>query len=173
MATIVRNPHQSGSTVFPSLFQDWDSFRVPLRVMDQLLRSEYAPERVQRRADQPSFVPHFDVKESGEGFLFRADLPGVKESDLDISVHGNRLTISGKRDVEERKESESYFLLERSHGSFSRSFTLPDTADLERAKADLKDGVLTVVLPKRVEAQPRKLSVNTGAAAGTTTGTSK
>lgn len=161
MATIVRNPHQSGSSAFPSLFQEWD----PFRVMDQLLRTEYAPERPQRRVDLSTFAPHFDVKEATEGFVFRADLPGVKESDLDISVHGNRLTISGKRDLEERKENESYFLLERSHGGFSRSFTLPDTADMEKAKADLKDGVLTVVLPKRVEAQPRKLAVNTGTAA--------
>lgn len=157
MATIVRNPNQNGSA-FPSLFPEWD----PLRVMDHLLRWEHAPERTQRRADATSFVPQFDVKESAEGFVFRADLPGVKESDLDISLNGNRLTISGKRNVEERKDKESYFLLERSSGSFSRSFTLPDTADMEKAKADLSSGVLTVVLPKRVEAQPRRLAVNVG-----------
>jgi HSP20 family protein len=107
----------------------------------------------------PGFVPHFDVKESEAGYVFKADLPGVKEQDLDISLTGNRLTVSGKRDAEERHESETYFAFERTYGSFTRSFTLPEGADAEHVQAELKSGVLTLVLPKKPENQPRKINL--------------
>src|SRR5262249_44430118 len=78
------------------------------------------------------FTPEFDVKETNDAYVFKADLPGVKESDLDISITGNRLTISGKREAEETKEGENYFTYERTFGSFTRAFTLPAGVDTER-----------------------------------------
>lgn len=146
----------------PSLFGGWD----PFQVMDTLLR--FDPRVEQPAARRPeAFSPRFDVKEVKQGFQFKADLPGVKEEDLDISLTGTHLTVSGKRDVEERKEEDNYFLYERSFGSFSRTFTLPQTADTEHVRADLKDGVLTVLVPKKSEAQPRKISVGIGGKANT------
>ena len=91
--------------------------------------------------------------------MLRADLPGVAESDLDIAVHNNVLTVSGTRQAEERKEDESYALYERQFGSFSRSFSLPDTADGERIEAKLENGVLTLSIAKRAEAKPRKIAL--------------
>lgn len=107
-----------------------------------------------------AFAPPFEVKETIEAFVLKADLPGVAEADLDIAVHNNVLTVSGSRQSEERKDGESYALYERQFGSFSRSFALPDTADGERIEAKLDRGVLTLTIAKKVEAKPRKISVS-------------
>jgi HSP20 family protein len=109
---------------------------------------------------QPSaFVPAFEVKETNEAFVLRADVPGVVESDLDIAVHNSVLTVSGTRRSEDRKEGETFALYERQYGSFSRSFALPDTADGERIEAKLDAGVLHLTIWKRAEAKPRKIAL--------------
>jgi HSP20 family protein len=111
-----------------------------------------------------SFVPQFDVKETNDAFVFKADLPGVKENDLDISLTGNRLTISGRRESEhkEGEEGSRYYCYERTSGTFSRSFTLPEGIDPEHVKADLKDGELELVVPKKPEVQPKRISLGRG-----------
>jgi len=81
------------------------------------------------------------------------------KSDLDIAVHNNVLTVSGSRNAEERKEGDSFALYERQYGSFSRSFSLPDTADGERVEAKLDAGVLTLTIWKKAEAKPRKIAL--------------
>jgi HSP20 family protein len=106
-----------------------------------------------------AFSPAFEVKETNDAFVLKADLPGVAESDLDISMHNNVLTVSGSRQAEERKEGESYALYERQFGSFSRGFSLPDMADGDRIEAKLDHGVLTLTIAKKVEAKPRKISL--------------
>lgn len=109
---------------------------------------------------QPSaFSPAFEVKETTEAFVLKADLPGVTEDHLDIGVHNNVLTVSGARASEERKEGETYALYERQFGSFSRSFALPDLADGEKIDAKLADGVLTLTIGKKAEAKPRKIAL--------------
>lgn len=104
-----------------------------------------------------AFVPAFEVKETADAFLVRADLPGVREEDLDVSLHHGVLSISGHRHAEERKDGESYSLLERQFGAFSRSFSLPETADGEQIEASLEAGVLSLRIAKKVQAQPRKI----------------
>ncbi len=106
-----------------------------------------------------AFVPTFDVKETNEAFVVRADLPGVDENNIDISVHNGVLTVAGARQAEERKEGESFSLYERQFGSFSRSFALPDTADAERIEAKLANGVLELSIAKRAQAKPRKIEL--------------
>ena len=106
-----------------------------------------------------AFVPAFEVKETNDAFVLKGDIPGVAEADLDIAVHNNILTVSGTRQSEERKEGESFALYERQYGSFSRSFSLPDTADGERVEAKLDSGVLTLTIWKKAEAKPRKIAV--------------
>jgi HSP20 family protein len=107
-----------------------------------------------------AFVPAFEVKETNEAFVLKADVPGVVESDVDIAVHNNVLTVSGTRHAEERKEGDSFALYERQYGSFSRSFALPETADGERIEAKLDSGVLTLSIWKKAEAKPRKIALN-------------
>ena len=106
-----------------------------------------------------AFSPAFEVKETPEAFVVKADVPGVREEDLDISLHDSVLTVSGSRQAEERKESEGYALYERQFGSFSRSFSLPDIADGERIEAKLDSGVLTLTVAKKAEAKPRKIEI--------------
>lgn len=107
-----------------------------------------------------AFSPAFEVKETTEAFVLKADLPGVEEKDLDVSLHNGTLTVSGHRASEERKDGESYALYERQFGSFSRSFALPDMADAERIDAKLENGVLTLTIAKRSEAKPRKIAIS-------------
>jgi HSP20 family protein len=105
------------------------------------------------------FAPAFEVKESKDAYVFKADLPGVKESDLEVTVAGNRLTIAGKREAEKEDKNDTYYAYERSFGTFTRTFTLPDQVDTTRVKAELTGGELTVVIPKAAAAMPTKVPV--------------
>lgn len=109
------------------------------------------------------FAPDIEVKETKDAFVVCADLPGVREDDIEVDVTGNRLTLSGKREEERRDESDRYFAYERSYGSFSRSLTLPEGADMENVRADLKNGVLEISIPKKAEVQPRRVQIGKGA----------
>ena len=83
----------------------------------------------------------------------------MREEDLEISLTGNRLAISGHREQEKREQGETYYASERSYGAFSRAFTLPEGTDADNVKADLKNGVLQVTVPKKPEVQPRKIAI--------------
>jgi HSP20 family protein len=111
------------------------------------------------RQQVSAFVPPFEVKETNDAFVLKADIPGVTESELDIAVHNSVLTVSGTRHADERQEGEAFALYERQYGSFTRSFSLPDSADGERVEAKLDAGVLTLTIAKRAQAKPRKISV--------------
>ena len=134
----------------------WDPFRM---MRDLMQWDPYRSEQFMTPQQGATFLPDFDVKETKDGYLFKADLPGVKEGDLDISLHANRLTISGKREAEQRDEGETWYAYERSYGSFQRSFTLPEGVDAEHVRADLKDGILSLFIPKKPEVQPKKITV--------------
>jgi HSP20 family protein len=135
----------------------------PYRVMRDLFnwdpfRELETPFR--RLEEEAIFIPRFDVKETKDSYILRADLPGVKEEDVQISVTGNRLTVSGRRESEQEQEDDRYFVSERSYGAFTRSFTLPDGADLEHVRAEMKNGELNIVVPKKPEVQPKKISLS-------------
>lgn len=130
----------------------WD----PFRMMREMLYADGFPGAWTEIAPA-SFNPSFELKEGAEGYTFRADLPGVNEKDLEISIQGNRISVSGKRESEQKKESEKLYVYERSYGTFSRSFTLPDDIDSDKTAAQLKDGVLTVMVPKRPGAQAKRI----------------
>ena len=110
-----------------------------------------------------AFDPNFEVKETKDGYVFKADVPGIKDSDLNVSMTGNRLTISGKREVEKEDKHDTYYAFERSYGSFTRSFTLPEGINASAIHADLRDGVLSVVLPKAPEAVAKKIPISPAA----------
>jgi len=112
-----------------------------------------------RNAQRQTYAPNVDIKETPNEFIIEADLPGFAEQDLDLSVTGNQLTLTGKRNFEEKKENEQYVSFERSYGSFTRSFSLPDHVDSDKIMAALKDGVLTLHVPKRPELKARKIEL--------------
>jgi HSP20 family protein len=107
------------------------------------------------------YAPAFEVKETKDRFVFKADLPGVKEQELEIDVTGNRLTITGERTNEGFEETDTLFTAERMYGTFTRSFVLPEGADLQHIQAALKEGVLTIAVPKIPEMKPRRIALET------------
>lgn len=150
MSLLARTSNGNGSDA-PVRYTSRDPF--------QLARDLFAWDPFFGGRQVSAFVPAFEVKETNEAFIVKADIPGVQESDLDIAVHNSILTISGTRHAEERKEGDSFALYERQYGSFSRSFSLPDTADGERVEAKLDGGVLALTIWKRAEAKPRKIAL--------------
>ena len=125
----------------------WDPFR------------EMVPPFEPEQAIEFKFAPSFDVKETKEAFVFKADLPGLTEKDIDVAVSGNRLTVSGKREEEKKEKGDVYYTWERSYGAFTRSFTLPEGVDPEHVEAEMKHGVLTIAAAKKPEHKPHKISV--------------
>lgn len=139
----------------------WD----PMRAMREMLKWDPFREMAPNLAafEGTAFNPDFDVTENKDSFLFKADLPGMKKEDIEITTTGNRLQISGKRDNEQETKTDTVYTYERQYGSFVRSFTLPDGVDVEHAKSELKDGVLTLVIPKTPGTQAKKIAITSGA----------
>ena len=106
-----------------------------------------------------TFAPACEVRETKDRYVFKADMPGVKEADIEVNVIGNRLSIAGNRITEVFEESDTIYTEERTFGAFARSFVLPDGADLEHVQAALKDGVLTVVINKIENLKPRTIQL--------------
>jgi HSP20 family protein len=132
----------------------------PFRLMREMLGwdpfREMAP---LAGANVPVFSPAFEVKETKDSFVFKADLPGVQEKDLEVTMTGNRLNVTGKRESEKEQKEDTYYTYERSYGSFNRTFTLPDQIDGAHIKAELKAGELTIVVPKTPAAVAKKIPV--------------
>src|ERR1700756_1839502 len=122
-------------------------------------------EAFDRSADESSittWAPAVDIFESEHELVVKADLPDVKPEELDIRVENNILTIRGERKFEKKVDEKNYLRVERSYGSFARSFSLANTVNTEAIKADYKDGVLTLSIPKREEAKPKQIKVSVG-----------
>ncbi len=132
----------------------------PFRAMRDLMRWDPFQELEPIFGRERLFTPRFDVVETSGTYVFKADLPGVQESDLDISLTGNQLRISGQRSEERVEESDRSHVSERSYGTFMRSFSLPEGCEPDHARAEMKNGVLTLTVPKKPEMQPRKISLS-------------
>ncbi|HVZ75445.1 MAG TPA: Hsp20/alpha crystallin family protein [Polyangia bacterium] len=159
MTNLIRRNHDSRDFATNGTNPAWDAFRM----MDALLGWDSLREGT-RLGHLSAFTPTFDVEELKDAYVVKADLPGLRENDLDVTVMGNALTISGKREAEQEREGQRYYALERGYGAFSRTVTLPDGANLDDLSANLKDGVLTLHIPKRPEVQPRKINLGNGGA---------
>lgn len=106
------------------------------------------------------WIPAMDLVEEGDHFVLRADLPGVREEDVNIEVEDNVLTISGERKSEQENRQEGYYRVERAVGRFSRS--LPEGVDPDSIQAQFENGVLTVRIPKPEERKPRRVAISVG-----------
>jgi len=111
-----------------------------------------------------TWAPAVDIYETPNELVVKADLPDVNEKDIDVRVENNLLTIRGERKFEKSVSEENFLRVERTYGSFSRSFSLPNTVNAESIGAEYKNGVLTVTLPKREESKPRQVKVTVNAA---------
>jgi HSP20 family protein len=125
-------------------------------------------EPFERSSDESSiatWAPAVDIFETEHELVVKADLPDIKPEELDIRVANNILTIRGERKFEKQVNENNYLRVERSYGSFSRSFSLANTVNSEAIKAEYKNGVLTLTIPKREEAKPKQIKVNVEAPA--------
>jgi HSP20 family protein len=139
----------------------WEPFRGVTTLQDQINR--LFNETFERPGDDSSlsaWAPSVDIYETEQELVVKADLPDVDPKDLDIRVENNILTIRGERKFEKKVSEENYLRVERSYGSFARSFTLANTVNSEAIKADYRNGVLTLSIPKREEAKPKQIKVN-------------
>lgn len=117
-----------------------------------------------------NFTPAVNVYEDDRTINIEADLPGIQEKDIDISLENNVLTISGERKLENEEKKENFHRIERSYGRFTRSFTLPNTVDTENVNAAFDNGVLKITLNKREEAKPKQIKIGVGKPTATKTG---
>jgi len=139
----------------------WEPFRRATSLQDQVNRLfSDVLERGSEESSLTAWAPSVDIYETEHELVVKADLPEVDPKDLDIRVENNILTIRGERKFEKKVNEENYLRVERSYGSFARSFTLANTVNSEAIKADYQNGVLTLSIPKREEAKPKQIKVN-------------
>ena len=145
----------------------WD----PFREMDDLqkrvnsifgLTPQRPPNGKEETMTVAQWLPLVDITEDGHEYLIKAELPEVRKEDVKVTVESGVLTISGERKFEKEEKDKRYHRIERSYGSFTRSFSVPDDADDSRVSAEFKDGVLTVRLTKSEKARPKSVEVKVG-----------
>jgi HSP20 family protein len=110
--------------------------------------------------EERGWMPAVDVFEKEDKFVVKAELPGMKEEDIDVSVVGDTLSIKGEKKTEIEVKEEDYYRCERTYGSFYRSIPLPSTVDANKIEASFEDGVLEVTLPKSAKVKPKKIAVS-------------
>ena len=137
----------------------WDPFRglnTLNEQFNQLLTDSFVPSGETAMAN---WSPAVDIYETEGELVVKADLPDVNEKDIDIRIENNTLTITGERKFEQKVNKDNYLRVERAYGTFSRSFSLPNTVNTEAVQADYHNGLLTVHLPKREESKPKQIKV--------------
>jgi HSP20 family protein len=134
----------------------WDPFADFARLSKELFPVE-AP--LARENGTPRFSPAVDVFEDKDALVVVAEVPGMKAEDVKVDVENNVLTLSGERKLEKKEERKGFHRYERAYGAFTRSFVLPESVDGDKIEAALADGVLTVRIAKRPQAQPRKIAI--------------
>jgi HSP20 family protein len=117
------------------------------------------PEEASELLAAGNFMPAVDVYEDAEKLVLKLEVPGIRREDLDIRIEGHTLTVKGERKFETEEKEENFHRIERRYGSFVRSFTLPSTVNPDKVEATCADGVLSVSLAKKPEAQPKQIKV--------------
>jgi HSP20 family protein len=141
----------------------WSPFREMERLqreMDRLFNGGLTPSiRGEEAMTITEWAPDVDISEDDKEFLVKAELPEVKKEDVKVTVEDGVLTIRGERKAEKEEKGKKYHRVERSYGSFERSFTLPEASDAGKINSEFKDGVLTVHLPKNPNAKPKAIEI--------------
>jgi HSP20 family protein len=127
--------------------------------MNRLFMSTFSRSGSDEGFTSGSWMPSVDIFENKDNLVIEAELPGMRREDVDVSIENNVLTLRGERKFEKKDEGDNYHRVERSYGSFTRSFTLPQTVMADGATADFSNGVLRIQLPKREETKARKIEI--------------
>jgi HSP20 family protein len=139
----------------------WEPFRGLNTLQDQVNRLlEDSIRGAGSNSSLAAWAPAVDIYETESELVVTADLPGINEKDIDVRVENNMLTVRGERKLEKTINEDNMLRVERAYGSFSRSFSLPNSVNTEAIKADYHEGVLTVKMPKREESKPKQVKVN-------------
>ena len=128
--------------------------------VNRIFRESYSPEGADQALTTANFAPPVDVYEDEHNITLKIDVPGIDEKDIDVSIANNTLTVRGERKFDKEEKEENFHRIERIYGSFTRSFTLPNTVDLEQVSAHYNKGVLKIRLAKKAEAKPKQIKVN-------------
>jgi HSP20 family protein len=148
----------------------WEPFREFATLQDRInrvFRDSYSGAGQDEALTTSSFAPAVDVYEDEHKVSLKIEVPGIDEKDIDVRVENNTLTVHGERKIEKEEKEENYRRVERQYGSFTRTFTLPQTVDTENVSANYDKGVLKITLPKKAEAKPKQIKVNVGSATST------
>ena len=128
--------------------------------VNRTFRESYSPEVPGDALTTANFAPPVDVYEDENNITLKIEVPGIDEKDIDVSIENNTLTVCGARTLEKEEKEENFQRVERQYGSFTRSFTLPNSVDPEQVSADYNKGVLKIRIAKKAEAKPRQIKVN-------------
>lgn len=144
--------------------QKWDPFETLSELQDDIDRSfnrYLSPNRKSKLnlAANSDWYPSVDIHEDKENYYFEVEAPGVEKDSFDVNIEDSVLTIKGERKYEVKKEEKNAHRIEREYGSFLRSFSLPETADVEKVDADYNNGVLHIKVAKKEAAKPKKITV--------------
>jgi len=146
--------------MYMTVYEPWSLLNHFRRDIDQMLaRTGETSTNGDSTIATSAWVPAVDIKEETQQFVIEADIPGVEPKEIDIAMENGVLTLKGERQSVHKDEGKNYKRVERTHGTFYRRFSLPDTADAEKVTASGKNGVLQITIPKRELAQPRKITV--------------
>src|ERR1700747_422774 len=143
----------------------WDPFREFSTLQDRLnrlFRESFGPEGQEESLTTSTFAPPVDVYEDEHNVSLKIEVPGIDEKDIDVRIENNVLTVHGERKFEKEEKEENFRRVERQYGSFTRTFTLPNTVDAEHVSANYDKGILKIALPKKAEAKPKQIKVNVG-----------
>jgi len=140
----------------------WDPYRdlITLREkMNRLFEESYGSRPDDRDLISSTWTPSVDIYEKENNLTLCAELPGIKEDDIEIRIEDNTLTLKGERNFEKETKEENYHRIERAYGTFQRTFTLPHYIDQDKIKAEHEDGILKIVMPKKSELKPRNVKI--------------
>src|SRR5438874_11699223 len=130
--------------------------------MNRLFRESYSPESPEEALTTTSFAPPVDIYEDEHSITLKLEVPGIDENDIDVRIDNNTLAVHGERKIEKDEKEENFRRVERQYGSFTRTFTLPNSVDPGQVSAHYDKGVLKVKLAKKAEAKPKQIKVNVG-----------
>ena len=148
-----------------TLLTRWQPFRELFTVQDRmnrLFRELHGSEDPEEALTTTSFAPLADIYEDEHTITLKVEVPGIDETDIDVRIESNTLTIRGERKIEKEEKEENFRRIERLYGSFARSFTLPNSIDPGQVNAHYDKGLLKISLAKKAEAKPKQIRVNVG-----------
>ena len=141
-------------------FEPFSGLAAAQSQFDRFLRDAFSPAVAGGEASTRTWAPPVDIYENGDSLVLKAELPGVNPDDVEIRVEDNTLYLKGERKFENEVKEQNYHRVERSYGTFTRTFSLPNSIDADKVGAGYKDGILTLTMPKKEEAKPKTIKIN-------------